>query len=84
MQTESIVLADIKAGDTIKVTLDADGNATAVVVMNAGAPEEPGAQDGKDGDAQDADSKAAKTDESSEASDADSTDSTADNAADSE
>ena len=47
MQTESIALADIQAGDTIKVTLDADGNATAVVVMNAGAPEEPGAQDAK-------------------------------------
>ena len=78
MQTESIALTDIQVGDTIKVTLDADGNATAVVVMNAGAPEEPGAQDGKDGDAKDADSKDAKSDESSEASDAGSTDSTAD------
>lgn len=78
MQTESIALTDIQVGDTIKVTLDADGNATAVVVMNAGAPEEPGAQDGKDGDAKDADSKDAKSDESREASDAGSTDSTAD------
>lgn len=39
MKTEAIAFSDIKVGDTIKVTLDADGNATAVVVMNAGAPE---------------------------------------------
>ena len=78
MQTESITLTDIQVGDTIKVTLDADGNATVVVVMNAGAPEEPGAQDAKDTDSKADESKDSKTDESSEASDADSTDSTAD------
>ena len=39
MKTESIAFSDIKVGDVIKVTLDADGNATAVVVMNSGAPE---------------------------------------------
>lgn len=44
MKTEAIALTDIQVGDTIKVTLDADGNATAVVVMNAGAPE---AKDGE-------------------------------------
>ena len=39
MKTETIALSDIQVGDVIKVTLDADGNATAVVVMNSGAPE---------------------------------------------
>ena len=39
MKTESIAFSDIQVGDVIKVTLDADGNATAVVVMNSGAPE---------------------------------------------
>lgn len=39
MKTESIAFSDIKVGDVIKVTLDADGNATAVVVMNFGVPE---------------------------------------------
>ena len=39
MKTESIAFSDIKVGDVIKVTLDADGNATAVVVMNSSAPE---------------------------------------------
>ena len=32
MKTEAIALTDIQVGDTIKVTLDADGNATAVVI----------------------------------------------------
>lgn len=41
MKTESIAFSDIQVGDVIKVTLDADGNATAVVVMNSGAPEKP-------------------------------------------
>ena len=41
MKTETIALSDIRVGDVIKVTLDADGNATAVVVMNSGAPEKP-------------------------------------------
>ena len=41
MKTETIALSDIQVGDVIKVTLDADGNATAVVVMNSGAPEKP-------------------------------------------
>ena len=39
MKTESIAFSDIKVGDVIKVTLDADGNASVVVVMNSGAPE---------------------------------------------
>lgn len=39
MKTEAIAFSDLKAGDTIKVTLDKDGNAEAVVVMSAGAPE---------------------------------------------
>lgn len=41
MKTETIALSDIQVGDVIKVTLDADGNATVVVVMNSGAPEKP-------------------------------------------
>ena len=66
MQTESIALVDIQAGDTIKVTLDADGNATAVVVMSAGAPEEPGAQDAdkKDDTAKDTGDSTATSDDS--------------------
>ena len=39
MKTEAIAFSDLKAGDTIKVTLDKDGNAAAVVVISADAPE---------------------------------------------
>ena len=68
MKTEAIALTDIQVGDTIKVTLDADGNATAVVVMNAGVPE------AKDGDAKGSDKKddASKDETSTEDSSVDS------------
>lgn len=52
MKAESIAFSDIKVGDVIKVTLDADGNATAVVVINSGAPEK--SEDAKD-DSEDSD-----------------------------
>ena len=61
---EAIAFSDIKVGDTIKVTLDADGNATAVVVMNAGAPEakeDAAPADDKKDDASKDDSEAAET-----------------------
>ena len=64
MKTEAIAFSDIKVGDTIKVTLDADGNATAVVVMNAGAPEvkeDAAPADDKKDDASKDDSEAAET-----------------------
>ena len=64
METEAIAFSDIKVGDTIKVTLDADGNATAVVVMNAGAPEvkeDAAPADDKKDDASKDDSEAAET-----------------------
>ena len=73
MKTEAIALTDIQVGDTIKVTLDADGNATAVVVMNAGAPE-----DVKDADTKAADKKDETFTEDSSADSSDSTDSTTD------
>ena len=68
MKTEAIALTDIQVGDTIKVTLDADGNATAVVVMNVGVPE------AKDGDAKGSDKKddASKDETSTEDSSVDS------------
>ena len=73
MKTEAIALTDIQVGDTIKVTLDADGNATAVVVMNAGVPE------AKDGDAKGSDKKTADSkSDASETGSSDSTDSTTD------
>lgn len=73
MKTEAIALTDIQVGDTIKVTLDADGNATAVVVMNAGVPE------AKDGDAKGSDKKTADSkSDASETVSSDSTDSTTD------
>ena len=40
MKTEAIAFSDLKAGDTIKVTLDKDGNAAAVVVMSKEKAEE--------------------------------------------
>ena len=73
MKTEAIALTDIQVGDTIKVTLDADGNATAVVVMNAGVPE------AKDGDVKGSDKKTADSkSDASETGSSDSTDSTTD------
>ena len=80
METEAIAFSDIKVGDTIKVTLDADGNATAVVVMNAGAPEakdEAAQTEDKKDDASKDDSAAAETTDDSAA-----TETTDDNADD--
>ena len=54
MKTESITFSGIKVGDVIKVTLDADGNASVVVVMNSGAPEK--SEDAKD-DSEDSDTE---------------------------
>ena len=64
MKTEAIAFSDLKAGDTIKVTLDKDGNAAAVVVMSAGAPEakdEAAQTEDKKDDASKDDSAAAET-----------------------
>ena len=80
MKTEAIAFSDLKAGDTIKVTLDKDGNATAVVVMSAGAPEakdEAAQTEDKKDDASKDDSAAAETTDDSAA-----TETTDDNADD--
>ena len=80
MKTEAIAFSDLKDGDTIKVTLDKDGNATAVVVMSAGAPEakdEAAQTEDKKDDASKDDSAAAETTDDSAA-----TETTDDNADD--
>ena len=66
MKTETIALSDIQVGDVIKVTLDADGNATAVVVKPEDTKEDPSKDDSKDSSDSTEDDSASTTDTTEE------------------
>lgn len=63
MPTETITADDVQVGDTVKVTLDEDGNAVSIVVMNSQTPED---SENTDEDAETEDSAEADTEETTE------------------
>ena len=71
IETESIKLDDIKAGDVVKITLDEDGNAETVTVMNNGF------SDGEKAETPSSDSGTASDDASDSGASEDTSDSTA-------